>query len=202
MALLRLMVVTTLLVGAGAARADNRAAEARNLFNEGNAHFAVGEFAQAADLYQQAYKLKQDPALLYNAAQAYRLAGQQEKALVLYKNYVQFYPDAANVAEVNSQIAKLKEAIASAEKAKTSPPTGTAQPRPDATTSAAPPSVVVATKPQAEAVPVYKKWWLWTIVGGVVVAGAAVTLAVVLSQPKWSTFGDIGPGRSAIGVTF
>src|SRR5258706_8903492 len=73
------------LLAAGAARADN-ATEARAHFEAGSAHFAVGEFDQAGLEYQEAYKLKPDPALLYNAAQAYRLAGNHQKALVLYKN--------------------------------------------------------------------------------------------------------------------
>ena len=35
---------------------------------------------------------------------------------------------------------------------------------------------------QASTTPVYKKWWFWTIVGGVVLAGAATAVAVVLTQ--------------------
>ena len=37
------------------------------------------------------YKLKPDPALLYNAAQAYRMTGNNHKALLLCKNYVMFF---------------------------------------------------------------------------------------------------------------
>ena len=55
--------------------------EAKVHFKKGSAHFAIGEFAEAAEEYQAAYRLKQDPALLYNAAQAFRLAGKNEKAL-------------------------------------------------------------------------------------------------------------------------
>jgi tetratricopeptide (TPR) repeat protein len=203
----------------GAARAD-RASDARGLFQEANAHFAVGEFNDAAEKYQQAYKLRQDPALLYDAAQSYRLAGNQQKALVLYRNYLQFYPNAPNVDEVRSQIAKLQQAIAASEQAKTAPPTTTAehaQPPPPETrpaepppsTSPAPPATssqaaAVATPPASRAdrtTPLYKKWWLWTIVG-VVVVGAVVggTVAATASSGKWSTTGDIGPGVKSAAV--
>jgi hypothetical protein len=40
-------------------------------------------------------------------------------------------------------------------------------------------------KPQAspeKKVPVYKRWWLWTTVGAVVVAGVGIGLGVGLSQ--------------------
>jgi len=107
--------------------------DARAHFNNGNAHFAVGEFEQAAIEYQEAYKLKQDPALLYNAAQAYRLAGNSQKALVLYKNYIVFYPGQKNIPEVKKQIAMLEEAINTNERAKTAPPINTALPNEDKT---------------------------------------------------------------------
>jgi tetratricopeptide (TPR) repeat protein len=46
--------------------------EARQHYQRGTAHYALGEYADAAAEYQEAFRLKQDPALLYNAAQAYR----------------------------------------------------------------------------------------------------------------------------------
>src|ERR1043165_9066739 len=60
---------------ARATDADDRVAQAKALLQEANVQYAVGEFTQAAEKYQAAYKLKPDPALLYNAAQSYRMAG-------------------------------------------------------------------------------------------------------------------------------
>lgn len=128
---LRVLVAAAvvIVVAAQPARAadssDDKTAQARALSQEATAHYAVGEFIQAAEKYQAAYKLKADPALLYNAAQSYRLAGKNDKALLLYKNYVMFYPNARNVPNVQQQIAKLQEAIAAQEKAQTQPPTTT-----------------------------------------------------------------------------
>ncbi len=52
--------------------------------------------------------------------------------------------------------------------------------------------------------PVYKKWWLWTIVAVVAVA-AAVTIAVVATSggsPEMTTFPDIGPGAKGLLLRF
>src|SRR5690348_7207372 len=95
-----------LLLMSGVALADD-ASEARDHYKKATAHFAVGEFADAANEYEAAFKLKQDAALLFNAAQSRRLASQNEKALVLYKNYLQLYPKAKNTADVKEQITKL-----------------------------------------------------------------------------------------------
>jgi hypothetical protein len=54
---------------------------------------------------------------------------------------------------------------------------------------AAPPAAVVQTAPSSAPTPVYKKWWLWTIVG-VVVVGAAVGAGVGVA----SSGGNSAPG--------
>lgn len=192
------------------------ASDARTHYQSATTHFAVGDFAKAADEYQAAYMLKPDPALLYNAAQAYRLAGNQEKALILYKNYVQLYASESNVDEVRAQIAKLKDAIAASDKAKTSPPTGTKEPSqttnagaPATASPAAATSPTAATTPTSEAAtethertPLYKKWWLWTIVGGAVVVAGVVTGVVLAtsSNGTWTNAPEIGPGRMGLEV--
>jgi len=126
-----LLVGVSLAAGMRVARAadapasDDKTAQARGLSQEANALYAVGEFEQAAEKYQSAYKVKPDPALLYNAAQSYRMAGNNEKALLLYKNYAMFYPSAKNIHNAETQISKLQEAIAAQHKAQTQPPTTT-----------------------------------------------------------------------------
>jgi tetratricopeptide (TPR) repeat protein len=206
---MRSLVIASLVCVSLAARADS-SSEAREHFKKATAHYAIGEFAEAASEYEAAFKAKQDPALLYNAAQAHRLAGHQEKALVLYRNFVQLYPSEPNIAEVRMQIDKLREAIAVADKAKTAPPTGTAEPRPPVAEGRAAPAPTPTPAPveekqpapapvtkKADKKPVYKQWWLWTIVG-VVVAGAAVGTAVALTVPSgsWNNVPDVGPGSA------
>ncbi len=190
---MRGLLVLLLLISV--AHADKSAAKQH--FDKATTHFAIGEFDQAAEEYQLAFKARPDPALLYNAAQAFRLANKLEKALLLYKNYVQLYPRERNVEEVRGQIAKLKDAIAVAESAKNAPPTSPVTPQPLPAEPQQPqPSPAPVAQPQvAHKTPIYKKWWLWTIVG-VVVAGGVVTAAVVATTPSgtWNNLPEVGPG--------
>src|SRR6267154_4196288 len=93
------------------ARADD-ASDAKVHYQKATAHYAVGEYHDAAMEYEAAYKAKQDPALLYNAAQSHRLASDNQKALLLYKNIVKLYPTSKYAAESKDRIEKLEQAIA------------------------------------------------------------------------------------------
>jgi tetratricopeptide (TPR) repeat protein len=186
----------------GVARADD-ASQARMHYQKATNLFAIGDFLAAASEYEEAYKLKPDPALLFNAAQALRLGGANEKAIILYKNYAQLYRNAKNITEVREQIAKLEEAIAAAQKAKTAPPTTTEEPEKKITEAPppAPPAVVETKKEPEQPTPIYKKWWLWTAIGGVVVLAIVIPVAVVVTQPPpWRSIPDVGPGVQGLAV--
>jgi tetratricopeptide (TPR) repeat protein len=88
------------------------ASDAKAHYQKATAHYAVGEYHDAAMEYEAAYKAKQDPALLYNAAQSHRLANDNQKALLLYKNIVKLYPTSKYAAESKDRIEKLTQAIA------------------------------------------------------------------------------------------
>lgn len=181
------------------------AGDAKAHYERAMADFAVGDFANAADEYQQAYRLKPDAALLYNAAQSYRLAGNNDKALILYKNYVMLYPNQPNVDQVRSQIEKLKQAVAAQEQAKSNPPTSTVpvQPTPSPAPAPAPapqtapqpqPQLQVQAAPDALTAsaerprPLTKKPWFWATIGASVLVVAGVTVGVVLgTQPHAPT---------------
>jgi len=82
----------------------------------------------------------------------------------------------------------------------TEPPPPTEQPAPP------PPTEQPATQPTATASneqpssdkPIWKKWWFWTIIGGVVVVAVVVAVAVVATQAP--SFGanlpETGPGHA------
>jgi tetratricopeptide (TPR) repeat protein len=210
------IAVAVALLTAGVARADE-AGEARQHYKAATGHFAVGEFDQAATEYEAAFKLHQDPALLFNAAQSRRLAGQNQRALVLYKNFLNLYPDSKQAPTVREQIGKLQEVIAAEEKAKAAPPTNTVEahgvgeqgtqqqaqptpppPQPEAQQQAQPQAQQTPPQPAAEEKPpIYKKWWFWTAIGVVVVAAVVIPVAVVESSSKWSNLPDQGPGATA-----
>jgi tetratricopeptide (TPR) repeat protein len=215
---LRLTLLATLLalLVARPASAED-AGDAKSHYQKATAHYAVGEYAEAATEYEAAFKLKQDPALLYNAAQSHRLAGDNQKALLLYRNLVKLYPSTKFAAEAKDRIDKLEQAIATTQSppnqpapvetpAATAPPPAAAPPPP---VPAAPPpaaspapAATVATSappPSDEHPPIYKKWWFWAGAGAVVLAG--VITAVALSSGgggPWSNVPDVhaavGPG--------
>lgn len=202
---IHMLVVFCSCIFSGLAYADDVPA-ARKHFDEAQKHFAVGEFHEAGEEYQQAYKAKPDPALLYDAATAFRQSNEPERAIVLYRNYLLFYPDQPNVGEVRARIAELRQRVNEPKQAKEptlsatpsiAPSAPEATPTTDSAASTnASAATAVAETPRAKS-PVYKKWWLWTIVG-VVVAGAAAGVAVALTVPShaWANAPTIGPGAT------
>ena len=115
------LVVFTLAVGlllpaarataAGADGVPTDAEEARAFHERAKAAFALSHYAQAADFFEKAFELKSDPALLYNAAQSHRLAGNKQRALTLYQNYLRVYGRDERRAQIDQRIEELKRAI-------------------------------------------------------------------------------------------
>ena len=168
--------------------ADDATTRAKELYQQGQAHYAVGEYEAAAEAYQSAYKLKQDPALLFNAAQAQRLAGNLDRALTLYRNLLRFHPNVANRAEVESRIPQLEQQIEEARAAKLAPPPPAPVPPPvgegpppTAGTTEAPPVLTAVPAPSEPRPPIYKRPWVWAVAGGVVAVGVVIT-AISLSS--------------------
>jgi hypothetical protein len=109
--LVTIVAFAATLAAAMPAHADD-SNDAKAHYQKATAHYAVGEYKEAATEYELAYKAKQDPALLYNAAQSHRLANENQKALLLYKNIVKLYPTSHYAAESKDRIEKLEQAIA------------------------------------------------------------------------------------------
>lgn len=108
-----LVVALALLGVAPGARADESADRARKLFTEGQKAYAEGRFAPALDAYEEAYHLKPLPGFLYNLAQCHRHLGHFERAVELYKRYLDTPPGQKDAANVHTL---LKEAEAEAAK--------------------------------------------------------------------------------------
>lgn len=146
----------------------------KELFDRGSALYALGRYGEAAPLFERAFELKPDPALLYNAAQAYRFNGNKQRALTLYRNYYRLYGDQIqNSDDAKRQIEQLEQAIAVDERAKAAPPAGMQTPSSGATL------VVAAPAPRPK--PLVKRPWFWVAVGGaaaVVITGVAVGVSV------------------------
>jgi tetratricopeptide (TPR) repeat protein len=192
---------------------------ARQAYDEATAAFGLGHYAEAAEKYETAFSLRPDPALLYDAAQAYRLAGNRGRALELYRNYLRLYPDRQNADEARNQVAALTKAIQderigekTGEKAlppsppvvaapATAPPPPVAPPpvsAPLLLTAPPPggaPAAIVSETPSAVESPPStsgSRTWLWIAVGAAVVVGGAVALVLATRSDKFpdASFGS------------
>jgi tetratricopeptide (TPR) repeat protein len=120
--LARLLAIAWLL-GCAPGLAAEPSAEARRLYAEGKAEYAQGHYVEAIALFERSYALYESPALLFNMAQAHRLAGPQHctDALNSYKSYLLAQPDAENKREVEERIRELGECPAPQEEAAAAP---------------------------------------------------------------------------------
>jgi tetratricopeptide (TPR) repeat protein len=67
-------------------------AKARGLADQGRALHDRGEYGRAVDSFQAAYVLAPSPALLFNLGQAYRLKGDCDNALLMYRAFLRSRP--------------------------------------------------------------------------------------------------------------
>lgn len=86
-------------------------ARARELFLEGEAHYAAGRYELAAERYLEAYELSQRAELLFNVGNAYERLGDYEKAARYLTEYVNT-PKARDVVSVRERIRRLEAAAA------------------------------------------------------------------------------------------
>jgi tetratricopeptide (TPR) repeat protein len=86
-------------------------ARARELFLEGEAHYAAGRYELAAERYLEAYELSQRAELLFNVGNAYERLGDYEKAARYLSEYADT-PRARDVVSVRERIRRLEAAAA------------------------------------------------------------------------------------------
>ena len=193
----------------------SKTSEAKLRYESGLAHFNLQEYKQSIEDFEAAYRLKPDPVFLYNLAQAHRLSENAERALYFYRAYLRSSTNPPNRHEVEGRIETLEKLLAEKQQlAKppdhTLPPydgkTPQPTPEPAPIVGPTPTSAPVVVQPVRHAdsrTPVYKKWWLWTIVG-VAVVGAAVGVGLGVELSAKPTFdaglGTVGP--AALGVRF
>jgi hypothetical protein len=156
------VVVSALMifVGMGArvmAADDDREAGARKLY-------ALGRFAEAAEIYAQLYSETLHPTYLRNVGRCYQGMGDGQRAISVFHEYLRKAKDAspAQRAEVEGLIREIEGARNASR-----PPPGQAV---GTVTAMTPP-------PDSEATaPIYKRWWFWTAIG-VVAAGVGIAAA-------------------------
>ena len=117
--------------------------------------YDLQKYLEAIDEYQKAYEISGDPPMLYNIAQAYRLADQPAEAVRYYRRFLQRMPNARNREDVERKIAdqeKLGEQRKKVEPV-TPPPSTTPTKPPPIVEVKPPPTVPPSTPPVAPPAP-------------------------------------------------
>jgi tetratricopeptide (TPR) repeat protein len=198
------------LLIARVALAQSSVEQAREHYRKGTAAYNLGHYAEAAREYEATYELTLDAAALFNTAQAYRLAGETQKAILAYKGYLRAAPQGPQREVAQQKLDELnRTGSAGAASPPAAPAAGIATTPPSAGAAevtaplaAAPPTATApaalvggGTPPPGAERPIYERWPFW-VVTGAVVAGAVV-LGIVLASsnsglsPPSTTYGSM-----------
>ena len=211
---MRALVLLFALCSFAHAEDDPDVAAARRHFVKAKAQLEKGNYQAALKEFMVARQIKPLPDLDYDVARCLDALERYPEAIAEYQKYLAHAPPDA--ADVQKRVQTLKDRMAAiahidepaVEKAP--PPEKPAEPPPP---PPAPPVEKVVEKPMPSVVesepepipvrraridkPLYKRWWLWTAVGGAaVVVAVGVGLGVGLSasnapefQPSLQPFG-------------
>lgn len=190
---------------------DAQAAKVK--FESGARHFDLSEYQEALADFKDAYRLKPDPAFLYNIAQCHRRLGQTEDAIAFYQSYLRRAPDAKNRDEVERRIHELEGLRAapsgaapapSNERAGSEPPAF--QPDNSAVPVAQPPAPAPAldlasssaspSSPSSPATPLYTRWWFWSAVGVAALASATTIIIMATRDPTQVPSSGLGAQKA------
>jgi tetratricopeptide (TPR) repeat protein len=165
---------------------------ARELSDQALRQYQQGDFDAAIESFMGAFALSNNPGLLFNVAQAYRLKGDCEHARDYYQRYLRAVPETPFKPSLERRVAEMEACLKSAGSATTAAGTGNAasgvEPRGATMTTtalAAPPSAnVTSSKPEASA---RRRAVVWTL------RGSAVTLlasSAVFGALAWDAHRD------------
>jgi tetratricopeptide (TPR) repeat protein len=148
-------------------------ARAKVLYQAGRTHYELGNYSEAIRDFAAGYSLAPRPEFLVNLGQAYRAAGDTEKALEMFEKYLERAPpDAPPRAEVVRLIASLREQPGKVDAPRRLEIAPTTLP----TTAAESPAVAPTTPPS-------KVGWVVAGVGVAVALGVAAVIFGVAMNP-------------------
>ncbi|HSD87675.1 MAG TPA: hypothetical protein VLB44_09170 [Kofleriaceae bacterium] len=170
------LIVALGLAAAGEARADKKSSADAHV-KAAKAHFDLQEYAEAAAELKEAYRIDPRPAILYALAQAQRMAGDCDKAVTTYRNFLRTHPpaDQAKLAEDNIATCTTKPEPTPEPKPEPKPEPQP-EPKPDRTSEAPPPP---PPPPPPHETPVARDGVPWTHnwAGHLFLAGGVAALA-------------------------
>jgi tetratricopeptide (TPR) repeat protein len=168
-----LVLLVTVLAARVAYAEDVEMRSAKRHFERGQKLFNLGKFDDALDHYQQAYEAKPLPAFLFNIGQCYRNLGDYDAAIFSFKKYLKLSPDAENREQVEDYITELEAEQEKGNSKKF--------------------RFEKDDPPETASAPIYKKWWFWTGVAVVGVAGGVGIYAATRSSDAPMTTLDHPP---------
>ncbi|MDP1829119.1 MAG: hypothetical protein Q8L48_38000 [Archangium sp.] len=171
------------LAWAGPGRAEDLAG-ARVAAAEGRKAFERNDFTSAIDHFEEAYRLKPAPGLLFNLGQSHRLAGHLDKASFYLGRFLETKPSPALVEETGVLLRRLEleqlrvVGVQRLELEKTR----LAIARYDALAASRRLELERALQADWAAHPITTRWWFWGALG-VVTAGTAVAIVGLATAP-------------------
>jgi tetratricopeptide (TPR) repeat protein len=201
---MRLWAAIPLLLWCAVASADARQDQAaRDAFKVGRAAYETGDYQLAYDKFKESFQLSHEPALLYNIASALQGLKRPHEAAEALRSFLRLQPNDPDKPKIEQRIATLEEeqrmidiekakqeAEAAAERKKHEPPVNLTPPPPEVRTV-----IVHEGMTEAERKHRRKVLAISLTVGGVVLVGGAVALALALTQTSTAPFTmtDLGP---------
>lgn len=178
-----IVLAAALALQGGGAKPQQDPSTDRAVFEQARREHQLGNYDAAAATFSELYRRTGDATMLFNTAQALRLAGHNSEALAAYRGYLRERPDAGTKAMVDAKIREMEAAAAlppgkrhAPERSETDLVDPMTEPRRGVPTAALPSGE--AKRDSGAAKPVWKRWWLWAAVGTAVVGGTVAAVAV------------------------
>ena len=201
---MRLWAALPLLLWCSLAAADARQERAaRDDFKVGRAAYETGDYQLAYDKFKESFQLSHEPALLYNIASALQGLKRPHEAAEALRSFLRLQPNDPDRPKIEQRIATLEEEQrvidderaeaakeAEAQRKQHAPPNLTLPPQEVRT-------VIVHDSGMTESERKHRRKVLAIslTVGGIVLVGGAVALALALTQTRTAPFTttDLGP---------
>jgi len=202
---MRLWAALPILLWCALAAADARQDQAaRDAFKAGRAAYESGDYQVAYDKFKESFQLSHEPALLYNIASALQGLKRPHDAAEALRSFLRLQPTDTDRPKIEQRIATLEEeqhmmdaeqakaqAEAEAERKRHEPPPNLTPPPPEVRT------VIVHETGMTEAERKHRRKVLAIslTIGGIVLVGGAVALALALTQTTTApyTMTELGP---------